>query len=388
MNKGNKMKIKCFFYLILFSLPIGNNSYAADYYYGGGDSYEISSELFINNGWAKPLDGKMSTGTHWDYESKEYKRTEGFWHGAVDIFAPKRLGANVYSIADGEIIRNYDHDRGYYNMSAIYIKYKTNTDKEFLVIYGHVKLNKNVGRYVKKGEAIGKVMKYATPHIHFGITTNVNYKPLYDKDKGYERFGASEDNFFDPLIFLRENKNSKCAGYSDVPSGNKYCKSIKYAKDNKIMNGYGHGYFYSNDQLINRAEFVQTVVSARNIPLQSIPQCFSDFESSTVWYAAPVCTAKKKGIIKGDNGGGNNTTFRPESHLIYVEALKIALKAYGYTGLEAGTHWYDTYLKEATDKGIDILNPSENVGRDFAAHLLCQINEKILLKNDGGKCSE
>ena len=163
--------------------------------------YTISDSIFNNNGWAKPFNRTLKTSTYYDYESSTYFNNFKFWHGAVDIVAS--LNEKVYSIASGKVIKIYRKTTLLKNMSVLYIKYKTEKNKEFLVIYGHVYAKNSLkeGAIVEKGEYIGNIKRYGSPdHIHFGITTDLNYHG--------SRFGSSTNSgIVNPLTFLEENKN-------------------------------------------------------------------------------------------------------------------------------------------------------------------------------------
>ena len=165
--------------------------------------YNINESIFVDNGWVKPLNRTLTTSTNYDYESQTYYNNHHFWHGAVDIIA--NLNEKVYSIADGKVIDIYRKTSSSKNMSVLYIKYKTKDNKEFLVIYGHVYgkngLKKN--DTVKQGEYIGNIRRYANPdHVHFGITTNLNYHG--------SSFGSSASwtGVVNPLDFLSNHKNN------------------------------------------------------------------------------------------------------------------------------------------------------------------------------------
>lgn len=164
--------------------------------------YNIDESIFTNNNWAKPAHRTLKTSTNYDYNSQIYYNNHGFWHGAVDIIT--NLNENVYSIADGKVVAIYRKTTSTNNLSVIYIQYKTEDNIDFLVIYGHTyaKDGLKINDTVKKNEFIGNVKRYGSPdHIHFGITTNLNYHS--------ESFGSSSSwtGVVNPLEFLSKHKN-------------------------------------------------------------------------------------------------------------------------------------------------------------------------------------
>jgi len=176
-------------------------------------------------------------------------------------------------------------------------------------------------------------------------------------------------------------KGSVCSDFSDIYTKETYCKSIDYVKKNKWMTGYNDGRFFGDNQLINRAELLKTVIKAKYTREEYVPFankiCFDDVKSNE-WYTQYVCFAKDKGIVKGY---GNTNKFKPENTVNYVEALKIVLVAFGYPVNEQGSsNWFDNYKIMSETLGLinnmDKLVPNERqVTRDFAAHLICKISD-------------
>jgi hypothetical protein len=168
--------------------------------------YEINEAIFTNNGWAKPLNRELITSTNYDYDSLTYYNYHKLRHGGVDIIA--NLNENVYSISDGEIVGIYRRNSTNYNLSVVYIKHKTSDGKEFIAIYGHTYANNNLhlGDRVSKGSNIGIIKRYGSPdHLHFGISTNLNYH--------YGSFGSIVDGIVNPLEFLSNNVSDGISVY-------------------------------------------------------------------------------------------------------------------------------------------------------------------------------
>ncbi len=145
--------------------------------------------------------------------------------------------------------------------------------------------------------------------------------------------------------------------FTDIPSTNPFAGKLQYLKDQKIMGGYGDGSFKPLNPM-NRAEFIKTLVNAKNdSPIQS-PQtnCFKDIHNE--WYAPYVCDAKKEGWIKGYS----DNTFRPATSINRAEALKIFVNVYDLdTAGQAPdqnlsdfpkTQWYTPYVWTAGQDGL------------------------------------
>jgi len=107
-------------------------------------------------------------------------RSQGRVHNAMDIMAP--LGTPVVAVADGEIAKFFDSERG-----GITI-YQYSSDKKFVYYYGH--LQKRAERlsdkdYVRRGTVIGYVGDTGNAgagnyHLHFSITILDDPKRIFD----------------------------------------------------------------------------------------------------------------------------------------------------------------------------------------------------------------
>ncbi|MBD3330487.1 hypothetical protein GF354_03070 [Candidatus Peregrinibacteria bacterium] len=137
--------------------------------------------------------------------------------------------------------------------------------------------------------------------------------------------------------------------------GHKYEESIKYCRDNKIVNGYSDGTF-KPDNPINRAEFTKIIMEATYPDESYGANCFPDVKAD--WYAKYVCHAKLLGHIQGYPDGH----FHPEDQINYVEALKIIFKGFGMDWANddifpAGfviENWYDEYVYMADSMGVSL----------------------------------
>jgi len=107
-------------------------------------------------------------------------RSQGRVHNAIDIIAP--LGTPVVAVADGEIAKFFDSERG-----GITI-YQYSSDKKFVYYYGHLQkradniLEKD---YVKRGTVIGYVGDTGNSgagnyHLHFSIAILGDPKRIFN----------------------------------------------------------------------------------------------------------------------------------------------------------------------------------------------------------------
>jgi len=116
-------------------------------------------------------------------------RSEGRVHDAIDIPAP--AGTPVYAVADGEIVRLFQSDRGGTTI------YQSSVDKKLVYYYAHLQRYADGladGKFVRQGEVIGFVGDSGNAgvgnyHLHFSIAivsdpkrywegTNINPYPL------------------------------------------------------------------------------------------------------------------------------------------------------------------------------------------------------------------
>ena len=107
-------------------------------------------------------------------------RSEGRVHNAIDIIAP--VGTPVVAVADGEIAKFFDSERG-----GITI-YQYSSDKRFVYYYGHLQkraenlLEKD---FVRRGTIIGYVGDTGNSgagnyHLHFSIAILDDPKRIFD----------------------------------------------------------------------------------------------------------------------------------------------------------------------------------------------------------------
>lgn len=242
------------------------------------------------------------------------------------------------------------------------------------------------------------------------------------KSTSYQRYLRADDIAGVQHKYPTNVKPNTCSDYIDVYETDTYCKSVFVAKNKGWMIGYNQdlfkGSFFGRNPSIIRAALLKVIMKSRfdgNIESDDT-SCFDDFKSDD-WYAPYACFAKEKGFIKGHSKNGVPTgKFKPVDYVTYAEALKISLKTYAQkengqyfkelnhfdennptyglkniyeemlsnnTVLEPHEQisdsddgqWYSNYIYVAIKNKLPILKPNEAISRDFAAHLLCRVNE-------------
>lgn len=152
-----------------------------------------------------------------------------------------------------------------------------------------------------------------------------------------------------------------------------YQDSVRYLVDRGSINGYPDGLFHPKET-VNRAEFLKLVFRSRGTVEPATGDCFSDV-TADAWYAPYVCAAKNRGIVSGYKVG-TRSIFRPDQPILFAEAVKMSLLAYGdeMKGGE-GNDWFKPFVDELDRK--EILHsasyiPWEEISRERAADLIAR----------------
>ncbi|OGJ43242.1 hypothetical protein A2974_03275 [Candidatus Peregrinibacteria bacterium RIFCSPLOWO2_01_FULL_48_20] len=144
--------------------------------------------------------------------------------------------------------------------------------------------------------------------------------------------------------------------FSDVDFGDDNAEAISYLETNGIVSGYPNGSFKPNNPL-NRAELMKILVEGAGYDPDenSYKNCFPDVAED--WYAKYVCFAEEEGWVEGYDDG----TFKPESYVNKVEAVKMLLEVMNvdletasnkvYTDVKLG-QWYTNYINTAYELGL------------------------------------
>lgn len=162
-----------------------------------------------------------------------------------------------------------------------------------------------------------------------------------------------------------------------------YQDNVTYLKAKGAIGGYPDGLFHPK-QTVNRAEFLKLVFSSKTDSEPVTDDCFADVPASA-WFAPFVCAAKRRGIVSGYKVGSRQF-FKPDQPIVFAEAVKMAVLAYGNTVSEPqGEQWYKPYVQKIDDEkilGSWSYNPADPITRERAADLIAKYvkhdNERAL----------
>jgi len=140
--------------------------------------------------------------------------------------------------------------------------------------------------------------------------------------------------------------NTVEASFSDIDES-VYKESIEFLQEQGVLQGYEDGSF-KPEASINRAELVKIVFAALDLDTEGEGNCFPDVQNE--WFAPYICKAKDLGVVQGYPDG----YYHPEREVNMVEALKIAVEAFGVPHDEADEdeQWYAPYMEFAHTNNI------------------------------------
>lgn len=158
------------------------------------------------------------------------------------------------------------------------------------------------------------------------------------------------------VLFLSTGAGA-LAAFPDVPSSHTDVEAIAYLEEHEIFKGkpMPDGTMrFDPLALLNRAELVTILVRVLGVDISvgTVP-CFGDVQP-TSWYFEAVCTAERMGIISGYP----DKTFKPGQAVNKVEAMKIIMNAFGFSGdvnmyanrsVKESQEWYSPYVVLATE---------------------------------------
>ena len=133
--------------------------------------------------------------------------------------------------------------------------------------------------------------------------------------------------------------------FTDVPSEHTYYEAITNLAAEGILNGMGEGLF-KPDEGVTRAQFTKIICYAQGVGNLTYSEGnrakFIDVDPNH-WAIDNITTAKNSGIINGYDDG----TFKPETPVLYEQAVKMVVCALGYTEAMATRESAETapYLK-------------------------------------------
>jgi hypothetical protein len=181
------------------------------------------------------------------------------------------------------------------------------------------------------------------------------------------------------LILVFSFQSSALADtYTDVNEAHNYFSAIEFITNEGIVGGYSDG-SYKPYNTLNRAELLKIVIEsvyADEFEDFSSESCFSDVPQNE-WYTGYVCFAKNEGIVDGYNDG----TFKPDQKILFVEALKITLKAFKID-YSQDDPWYKDIVIKASDKNLIPLSISY-FDEDFSRGQMAELITRVLKNNSG-----
>lgn len=139
------------------------------------------------------------------YRQFKWTKGDGFFHLGADRNCYE--GESVYSVSDGICIHNkLVPGFGSFVTNGGVVLIESNIDNQFYtVLYGHIDSDIEEGQEIKKGELVGKIIKYEymqegekirADHLHWGAWIG-GYIPPFPW--GYS---TQLDNWFDPNKLL------------------------------------------------------------------------------------------------------------------------------------------------------------------------------------------
>lgn len=151
--------------------------------------------------------------------------------------------------------------------------------------------------------------------------------------------------------------------------GSRYSEAITYLAGRDLIGGFPDGSFRPT-QAMTRAEFLAMAIRALQLPQPPISgQCLADLPAEA-WYAPAVCTGVSLGLISSEPA-----ELRPHDTILYSEALKVVITAFGFTTREVlpGEPWHAPYVSFAAETGLLstlAYRPADFVTREVAASML------------------
>ena len=161
--------------------------------------------------------------------------------------------------------------------------------------------------------------------------------------------------------------------FGDVSEGRSSYSSIKYLKENGIVEGYDDNTFRPG-KTINRAEFMKIVIGSVNDSPEGA-DCFKDVKKE--WYAPYICEGKAKGIVSGYQDG----YFRPERDISFSEASKIIVNTLGVQKGDSDPNiWYKIFvigLEKQNAIPVSISDFDQKITREEMAEMVYRIKAKV-----------
>ncbi|MGQ7108571.1 S-layer homology domain-containing protein [Bacillus cereus] len=162
--------------------------------------------------------------------------------------------------------------------------------------------------------------------------------------------------------------------FIDVPKGHWSYEQITYMAGNKIMNGYGNGYFGAQDNMTREqlAAFLYRYIK----PVDTNENPYGDISDSP--FKKEITALTKRGIFSVNSEkkfNPKNTATRAEIAAVLTRVFDLKIKA-NYEFNDMKGHWANEYVKALYSNGIangtgdKNFSPSANVTREQMAMFL------------------
>ena len=156
-------------------------------------------------------------------------------------------------------------------------------------------------------------------------------------------------SFITTWVLLFALSWTQASAFTDIDNS-WYKDSILELKEAWLVNGYGDGRFWPDDN-VTRAEILAIIFNATEVELSEVSdeKCFPDVETDT-WYAPYVCYAAERKITSWYEDGN----FRPNGSVSVIEALAFV---WGVFDLDVPKNddslaWYEDYITFADSNKI------------------------------------
>ncbi len=358
--------------------------------YTGSYTDSYAGHFPTAGGWHSPTGmEKVKLVSTYLYNADDYISVFNRRHAAVDIFVEEE-DSDVYAIAAGTVLAVKRETAANFNESVVTVRHETDAGVPFCAIYGHVYSSLDNGTQVTRGQVIGEVKKYNSPHIHFGINRWIDGDTCSDAiDWGMipADMELMDFGFVEPFKFLRQPV------FSDVPSSSPYYDAIMTLYENGVIDGYPDGTF-GHEKLVNRAEFSKmTVLILENLLNKALdPSPVTRFPEDDIisgeWYVDYISKLHNANIIAGYKDG----YFRPDKDINFAEMSKmlvlgiLAIKEEEIAKATEGQDWFAPYLRCAKGEYLfGTLNidsdPLLSATREQAAYALYKSYQATVKEN-------
>ncbi|MFC1615912.1 glycosyl hydrolase family 18 protein [Patescibacteria group bacterium] len=188
---------------------------------------------------------------------------------------------------------------------------------------------------------------------------------------------------------LKGHPTNQVQYFDDVTADTPYYESINRLAFLGLVKGQGDTGLFTPLSKVNRAEILKMSLNSFAVDTSryTFPETRSEFFTNPFpdvidgeWFFSYIQTAAENGIVNGYPDG----TFRPESNIIRVEALKLALECAGINLSQYDdSEWYFPYRDWSFDNGLytaEYFKADEEINRAEAAYILEGVIEVVEAK--------